>query len=69
MTITKRYTTTFTASALGYSMATKLANSYAENGWDVDIKTTTNCILVDAFWAGCFGEEGETESTSFKETH
>ena len=57
MTITKRYTTTFTASALGYSMATKLANSYAENGWDVDIKTTTNCIVVCAFWAGGFKED------------
>ena len=63
MTITKRYTTTFTASALGYSMATKLANSYAENGWDVDIKTTTNCIVVCAFWAGCFGEEGDIDGS------
>lgn len=69
MTITKHYQTTFSNTVLGQSMATKLADSYAENGWDVDIKTTTNCILVDAFWAGCFGVEGEMESTSFKVTH
>lgn len=65
MTITKHYQTAFSNTTLGQSMATKLANAYAENGWDVDIKTTTNCILVDAFWAGCFGEEGDKDGSNF----
>ena len=63
MTITKHNQTTFSNTALGQSMATKLAESYAENGWDVDIKTTTNCIVVCAFWAGCFKEEGDIDGT------
>ena len=65
MTITKHNQTTFSNTTLGQSMATKLAESYAENGWDVDIKTTTNCILVDAFWAGCFDEGSDKDGTDF----
>lgn len=56
MTITKDYTTTFTNSALGYSLATKLAETYAENGWDVRVNSTTSCIIVSAFWAGNISE-------------
>ena len=46
MTITKDYTTTFT----------KLAETYAENGWYVRVNSTTSCIIVSAFWAGNISE-------------
>lgn len=64
MTITKHYQTTFSNTALGQTMATKLAESYAENGWDVDIKSTTNCIVVCAFWAGGFDEGSEQDGNN-----
>ena len=59
MTISKRNITTFTNNALGQAMATKLAESYVDKGWTVQIKTTSLHITVEAEWGCTVGEEGE----------
>lgn len=67
MRIAKYNTTEFTASALGNTMALKLVESYAEQGWTVDIKTTTLKIVVEAWFEFEIEDEkgGGKDGTNF----
>lgn len=64
MRIAKYNTTEFTASALGNTMALKLAESYAEHGWTTDIKSTSLKVIVEAWFEFEIKENGDGECST-----